>query len=147
MKKMFASALIVFALLAGLPRAFAIGHLILVTKENQASLGVKFTLTALKVSDTAVSVDMEIPKQSKLKDLKKVTMDIGDYKAGVATSPMVLVNLETKPGKDGSIMVSFQLSPEMVDKCSILLGPVEPAPPGSYAVYSVYVKSYVTTKK
>jgi hypothetical protein len=97
MKKMLASGLIVLALLVGLPKAFALSELILVTKANQAKLGVQFTLSAIKVSDTAVMVEMEIPKQSKLKDLKKVTMDIGDYKAGVLTSPMVSASLRRSP--------------------------------------------------
>src|SRR5258708_4400947 len=132
MTKKFALMLTTALLLAGIPRAFALGELMLVTKENQARIGVKFTLSAARVSDTSVAVQMEIPKEGKLKDLKKVTMDIGDYKPGVATSPMVSANLETKPGKNGSLLVSFYLSPEMADKCSILLGPIEPAPPGSY---------------
>ena len=109
--------------------------------------GVEFTLTAERASDTAVVVRMEIPGTGKLKDLKSVTMDIGDYKAGVSASPLLTAALETVPGKKGSVVVTFQLAPELAEKCSIRLGPLFPAEPMAYEYYSVELKGYVTTRK
>ncbi len=140
-------ALIVLMMCASIPHAFAMSELINVTKETQAKLGVAFTLSAVRVSETAVLVRMEIPKQGKLKHLKRVTMDIGTYLPGVGSSPQVSADLATTPGNNGSLMVSFQLSPEMADKCSILLGPLDPAVPMSSEYYSVELKGYVMNSK
>src|SRR5579872_6507095 len=83
-----------------IPPAFAMSELILVTKATQGKLGVDFTLSAVRVSDSAVLIRMEIPKKGKLKDLKRVTMDIGTYVPGVASSPVVSADLETTPGQN-----------------------------------------------
>ncbi len=147
MAKKFVWVLIALMLLARMPQAFALSELITVTKTTQAKLGAKFTLSAVRVSDTAVLVRMEIPKEGKLRDLKRVTMDIGTYSPGVSSSPQVSADLETTPGKNGSLVVTFQLSPELVDKCSIRLGPLAPAIPMSYVYYAVELKGYITVRK
>ena len=134
-------------LMVAIPKAFAMHEVIVVTKATQIKMGVKFTLTAQRVSDTAIIVRMEIPKEGKLKELKRVTLDIGDYKPGAPSSPWVSVDLHTSPGKNGSLIVSFQLSPEMADKCSIDLGPLDPAIPESLVYYSVQFKGYITKRK
>lgn len=147
MTKKFLWLLIVLILFAQIPPAFALSELIAVTKETQAELGVPFTLSAVRVSETAVLVRMEIPRTGKLKDLQRVTLDIGTYPPGVATSPLVSADLATTPGKNGSLVVSFQLSPEMADKCSIRLGPLAPAIPMSSEYYSVELSGFVTDNK
>ena len=121
--------------------------LIAVTKETQAKIGVEFTLTATRVSETAVLVEMEIPRKGKLRNLKDVSLDIGDYHPGVSSSPLLAANLQTTPGKNNSLIVSFQLSPELADKCSIRLGPLEPAVAMSWEYYAVMLKGYVTTRR
>ena len=147
MTKRFICVLITLMVLTCLPRAFAMGELIMITKANQAQKGVEFTLSAVRVSDASVLVNMEIPRKGKLKHLKRVTMDIGIYLPGVSTSPLVSADLETKLGKNDSLVVSFQVSPEMADKCSIRLGPLEPVEPMNYAHYNVELKGYITVRK
>jgi hypothetical protein len=139
--------LIVLMLLAQIPPALALSELIAVTKDTQAKLGVQFTLSAVRVSETVVLVRMQIPKTGKLKDLQRVSLDIGTYPPGALTSPLVSADLATTPGKNGSLIVSFQLSPEMADKCTILLGPLAPALPESYVYCSVELSGYVTDNK
>ena len=133
--------------LAPLPNASAMSELISVTKATQAKVGVRFTLSAVRVSETAVLVRMEIPKEGKLKNIKRISLDIGTYPPGVMTSPQVSADLETTSGKNGALIVSFQLSPEMAEKCSLRLSPLDPAVPMSYEYYSVELKGYVTDRK
>ena len=121
--------------------------LIAVTKETQARLGVEFTLTATRVSETAVIVQMEVPRKGKLRELKEVALDIGDYRPGSSGSPLVSANLQTTPGKNGALVVSFQISPELAEKCSIRLGPLYPAVAMSWEYYAVMLKGYITERK
>jgi hypothetical protein len=147
MANKFVWVLIALMSFADIPHTRAMGTLVTVTKETQAKLGVEFTLSAVRVSDTAVLVRMEIPKTGKLKELQRVTLDIGSDRPGVPASPLVSADLQTAPGKHGSLVVSFQLSPEMANQCSIRLGPLAPAIPMSYEYYSVELKGYVTDNK
>ena len=141
MSKKFVWVMIALMLFARTPHAFALRELISVTRETQASQGVDFTLSAVRVDDTAVIVRMEIPKKGKLINLKTVTMNIGTGR------PLVHADLETTPGKDGSLVVSFQLSPELADKCDIFLGPLAPDIPTTSVYYAVQLKGYVTVRK
>ena len=143
MAKRLIWVLVVLMLLARTPRAFAMSELILVTRDNQAKVGVQFSLSAEQVSETAVIFRMEIPRKGKLKELRRVNLDIGDYKPGVGSSPTVSANLETTEGRGGSLIVSFQLSPQMAEQGSILLGPLTPLTPTT-EYYSVELKSYIT---
>lgn len=127
--------------------ASAEGFLVTVTKETQAKLGVQFDLSAVRASPRSVLVRMEIPRTGKLKELKTVTMDIGDYRPGVASAPTVSAELATKTGKNGAILVAFQLAPEMAEKCSIRLGPLSPAEPEAYLYYAVELKGYITERR
>ena len=118
------------------------GELILVTKQTQAKLGLKYTLTAERVNKEVVMVHVEIPREGKLKELRSVSMTIGQGSG----SPMLHAALQTTPGKNGSWSATFQLSPELADKCSVDLlvpnvGGVE------YVVYAVQLKGYVTARK
>ena len=128
---------------AHMPHAFAMSEGYFVTKATQAEQGLDYTLSAVRASDTAVLVSMEIQKVGKLKDLKRVTMTVG------TGSPIVSADLQTRPGKNGSVVVSFQLSPELADKCSIMLfTPTVPVEPMNYEqFYAVELKSYVTDRK
>ena len=126
-----------FALGSGRP--LVAGTLVEVTKETQAKLGLNFTLVAERVDAEAVLVSLEIPRTGKLKNLRSVKMRIGSGR------PLVSASLQTTPGKNGSWIVSFQLSPELADKCSIdLIGPYEGL---SYYIYAIAVKGYVTARK
>lgn len=148
MKKRLAGLMIAAMMFACIPHAFANSEFISVTKETQAKLGLKFTLSAVRVSETAVLVRMEIPKEGKLKDLKRVTMTIGTGTIGTAGSPLVSATLQTTPGKKNSWVVSFQLSPDLADKCSIdlvVLNPAAALPNESF--YAVELKGYVTDRK
>ena len=122
---------------------FAISEGVSVTKSTQVELGLDFTLSAERVSERAVLVRMEIPKKGKLQNLKKVRMTIGQG------TPLLSCNLETSPGENGSLVVQFQLSPHLADKCSIdLVTAKVPATPRSYeSYYAVELKGYVTGRK
>jgi hypothetical protein len=82
---------------------------------------------------------MEIPRQGKLRDLRSVSMRIGPGR------PVVAATLQTTPGKNGSWVVSFQVSPELADKCSVDL--IVPQSGRTYVVYAVALKGYITDKK
>ena len=126
-------------LCACVQHAFAMGEVVSVTKETQARLGLHFTLVAERVDAEAVLVRMEIPRKGKLKNLRSVNMRIGSGR------PLIDATLQTTPGKEGSWVVSFQLSPDLADKCSVdLIGPYEGL---SYVVYAVELKGYVTVRK
>ena len=124
---------------ACIQHASAMGSLIEVTKETQAKLGLNYTLVADRVDDEAVLVRMEIPRTGKLKTLRSVSMRIGSGR------PLVAATLQTTPGKNGSWVVSFQVSPDLADKCSIDL--IVPSDGLTYEVYAVEVKGYVTARK
>ena len=64
-------------------------------------------------------------------------------------SPIVSADLQTRPGKNGSVVVSFQLSPELAGKCSVMLfTPTTPVEPMNYEqFYSVELKGYITEKE
>jgi hypothetical protein len=126
-------------LCACLPHALAMGSLIEVTKATQAKLGLKYTLVAERVDAEAVLVRMEISRQGKLKNLRSVSMRIGTGR------PQVAATLQTTPGKKDSWIVSFQLSPELADRCFIDL--IVPSDSLSYEVYAVELKGYVTDRK
>jgi hypothetical protein len=141
MVKKIALITTILMLCACIQQAFAMGELIVVTKQTQAKLGLKFTLVAERVDKEAVLVQMEVPREGKLKTLRSVSMRIGSGR------PIVAATLQTTPGKNGSWVVSFQVSPEMADKCSVDL--IVPSEGGGmeYLVYAVEIKGYVTARK
>ena len=125
-------------------RALAMSEIIAVTKETQAKQGLKFTLSAIRVSDTAVLVRIEIPRAGNLKTLKGVNLYIGKGNG----SPFVSAALQTTPDKNGSLIASFQLSPELADKGCIELVTISPTATLSNALYySVVLKGYITISK
>ena len=140
MAKKFVWLVAALLLLARPPQAFAMGSVTTVTKETQSKLGLNYTLIADRADAEAVLVRMEIPRKGKLKTLRSVSMRIG------AGRPRVAATLQTTPGKDGSWVVSFQLSPALAEDCSIdLIVPSQD--PMSYEVYAVELKGYVTDRK
>jgi hypothetical protein len=142
MAKKLVLVTMVLMLCACIQQAFAMGELIVVTKQTQAKLGLKFTLVAERVDKEAVLVQMEVPREGKLKTLRSVSMTIGQGSG----SPMLHAALHTTPGKNGSWSATFQLSPELADKCSVDL--VVPNVGGvEYVVYAVQLKGYVTDRK
>ncbi len=136
MKKRLVGLLVVAAMSACVPRAFALSAGFTVTKATQVEQGLDFTLSAVRASETAVLVRMEIPREGKLKDLKSVKMRIG-------AEPLVWADLQTTAGKDGALVVGFQLAPALADKCSIDL--MTTSLDGVY--YSIELKGYITDKK
>jgi hypothetical protein len=139
MAKRFVWIMMVLMLCACLQQAFAMGDVMLVTKQTQAKLGLNFILTAERVGAEAVLVRMEIPRKGKLKNLRSVSMRIGSGRL------LVSAPLQTSPGKNGSLVVSFKLAPDLADKCSIdLTGPYEGL---SYVIYAVELKGYVKNRK
>jgi hypothetical protein len=140
MAKMFVGVAVLLMLCVCIQPAFALGSVIIVTRETQAKLGLNYTLVADRVDAEAVLVRMEIPRNGKLKDLRSVKMRIGSGR------PLVSATLQTTPGKDGVWVVSFQLTPDLADKCSIdLILPSKDAL--TYEVYGVELKGYVTARK
>lgn len=139
MARKFVWVTIMLIVCAYIPRAFAMGSLQVVTKETQVKLGLNYTLIAERVDAEAVLVHMEIPREGKLKNLRSVSMRIGPGR------PLVAVTLQTTPGKNSSWIVSFQLSPDLADKCSIEL--IDPSSRRTYVVYAVELKGYVTDRK
>ena len=140
MAKILVGVMMALLLLARLPQAFAMGSVTTVTKETQTKLGLNYTLIADRADAEAVLVRMEIPRKGKFKTLRSVSMRIGTGR------PRVAATLQTTPGKDGSWVVSFQLSSALADECSIdLIVPSED--PMSYEVYAVELKGYVTDRK
>jgi len=55
--------MIALLLIVCVPRASAMSEGFFVTKDTQAEMGLHFSLSAVRVSDTAVLVRMEIPKE------------------------------------------------------------------------------------
>ena len=102
-------------------------------------LGLDFTLDAERVDAEAVLVRMEIQRTGKLKNLRSVSMRIGSGR------PLVAATLQTTPGKKGSWVVTFQVSPELADKCSVDL--IVPVAGRTYLVYAVELKGYVKDRK
>lgn len=130
-----------FVLLACIQPALALGVVEIVTKETQAKMGLDFTLTAERLSREAVLVRMEIPNKGNLRNLKGVTLSIG------SGSPEVHAPLRTTSGKDGSLAVSFQLSPELAGRASIGLGPTILSRPTLSHHYAVELRGYITDRK
>jgi len=141
MKKRLMGMMVVVMLCACLRSAFAMGSVTVVTKDNQAELGFDYTLVAERISDKAVLVQMEIFREGKLKDLRSVKLTIGQGEG----TPLLSAPLQTKPGKGGAWLVSFQLSPELADQCSIDL--TVPSAPRTYEIYAAELKGYVTDRK
>lgn len=139
MAKKFVWIMTMFLACACLQVAFALGSVVEVTKQNQAKIGLNFTLTAERVDAEAVLVRMEIPRKGKLQNLRSVSMRIGPGR------PLVSATLQTTPGKNGEWVVTFQVAPEMANKCSVDL--IVPATARSYTVYAVELKGYVTDRK
>jgi hypothetical protein len=136
---------IVIVLLLGLAaiRAAAMGEVVLVTRQNQEKLGLRFTLTAERVSNEAVLVRIEAPRQGKLRGLRLVSMTVG--REG---TPLVHAPLYTTAGKDGAWVATFQLSPELADRCTVdLTTPFDPPSARSYLIYAVELKGYITERK
>jgi len=138
MKKLLAGMMTAAMWCACIQHGLAMGEVTAVTKQTQAELGLTFTLVGDRVDDEAVLVRMEVSKEGKLKRLRSVRMRIGPGR------PLVAATLQTTPGKDGSWVGSFQLCPELADKCCIDL--IVPSDPLSYEVYAVELKGYVTTR-
>lgn len=138
---------IALALLLGiyLPYAFAMGELVIVTKETQAKEGLRFTLNAERVSPEVVLVRIEASKEGKLKNLRSVSMTLGKTKAHENGSPMLSAPLQTSSGKNGSVIATFQLTSDLADKCSVDLTVPETAM--SYTIYAVELKGYVVDRK
>lgn len=130
---------ILLMLCACIQRASAMGEVVSVTKETQLKLGLDFTLDAERVDAEAVLVRMEIQRTGKLKNLRSVSMRIGSGR------PLVAATLQTTPGKKGSWVVTFQVSPELADKCSVDL--IVPVAGRTYLVYAVELKGYVKDRK
>jgi hypothetical protein len=125
-----------------------LGYVIKVTKQTQAKEGLNYTLEARRVSPEAVLVSMEIPREGKLKDVRSVTMSIRPHlpptNGPVSYSPLVSATLQTTESKSGVWSVSFQLSSELADRCSVnLLIPDGPGRRG-YFYYAVEIKEYIT---
>ena len=140
MARKFAWLIVLLLLCASTQQAFALGELISVTKATQAKLGLNYTLVADRVDTEAVLVSMEIPRKGKLKSLRSVSMRIGNGR------PIVAATLQTRPGKDGAWVVSFQVSPELAAKCSVDL--IVPSDGGmEYLVYAVEIQGYITSRK
>ncbi len=138
MSRRFVSTAIMLMLCTCIQSAFALGIVVIVTKETQAKLGLDYKLVAERVDAEAVLVRMEIPRTGKLKDITGVRMRIGPGR------PIVAATLQTTTSKDGVWVVSFQLSPALAEKCSIdLVGPMKDR---SYGVYSIELKGYVTAR-
>ena len=126
---------------ACLQHAFAMGELMVVTKETQAKLGLKYTLVAARVDDEAVLVQIEIPRKGKLKTLRSVSMRIGNGR------PKVAATLQTTTGKNGSWTAAFQVSPDLAESCYIDLVVPSPQSGMEYVVYAVELKGYVKARK
>lgn len=138
MKKKFACAAITLLLCVGLPSAFAMGSLAVVTKATQAKMGLDYTLIADRADAEAVLVRMEIPRKGKLQNIRTVEMRIGEGR------PLVSAPLRTTTEKNGAWIASFQVSSELANHCYIdLTVPKD----GGYEVYAVEVKGYVTDRK
>lgn len=136
-------AAILLMLCACVRPVLAMGLVEIVTKETQVKMGLDFTLTAERASPTAVLVRMEIPDKGNLRNLQQVALYIG---TGTG-SPQIYAPLQTTAGKDGARMVSFQLSPELADRCSIALGPTVLSRPTLSHHYYVQLKGYLTDRK
>ena len=119
---------------------FAMGHLVRVTKDTQAKEGLQYTLTAELVNEKVVLVQIEVPNAGKLKELRSVSMTIGLGNG----SPELHAQLHTWPGKNGSVVASFQLSSELAKRCSVDL---QDSSTPTYVVYAVELKGYVTERK
>ncbi|MCX6381886.1 MAG: hypothetical protein NT023_20820 [Armatimonadetes bacterium] len=126
---------------ACLQHAFAMGELMIVTKETQAKLGLKYTLVADRVDDEAVLVSIEIPRKGKLKTLRSVSMRIGNGR------PKVSAVLQTTAGKSGAWTAAFQVSPDLAESCYIDLIVPSPQSGMEYVVYAVELKGYVKARK
>lgn len=124
-----------------------LGFIISVTKQTQAREGLRYTLEARRVSPEVVMVTMEIPREGKLKDVRSATMSIRPNlppsSGPVSYSPLVSALLQTTEDKKGVWTVSFQLAPELAERCSVDLliprGPVR-----DYFYYAVELKGYIT---
>lgn len=147
MTRKFTWVTVLLLLCVCVQQAFAEGALIRVTKENQARLGLRYTLSAERVSPEVVLVQMEIPREGKLKKLRGVSMSIGKTKALDNGSPILAAPLQTRPGKDGAWVVSFQLASDLADRCSVDLNVPEDASGVSYEIYGVEIKGYITDRK
>ena len=122
-----------------------LGGLVPVTKATQAKEGLIFTLTAERVSPEVVMVQMEIPREGKLKALRSVGMSLGKTKAFESGSPALSAQLQTTTGPNNSWVAHFQLTPELADRCTVDLN--VPSGPMWYVIYAVEVKGYITDRK
>ncbi len=145
MARKFAWITVLLMVCACIRFAFAMGEVVIVTKETQAKLGLNFSLEAERVSKEVVLVRVEVPREGKLKALRSVGMSIGKTKAFENGSPMLSAQLQTTPGKNGSWVATFQLAPELADKCSVDLN--VPESDRTYTIYAVELKGYVTDRK
>lgn len=145
MSRKFVCLTVLLLFCASLKIAFAMGEVIIVTKATQAKQGLKYTLTAERVSKDVVLVHMEIPREGKLKDFRSVSISIGKQKPLENGSPLLSAPLQTRTGEGGSRTVSFQLASDLADRCSIdVYMPYEAL---SYDVYAIELKGYVTDRK
>jgi hypothetical protein len=123
-----------------------LGFIISVTKQTQAKEGLNYSLTARRVSPEVVMVTMEIPREGKLKDVRRATMSIRPNlppsNGPVSYSPLVSAPLQTTEDKKGVWTVSFQLASELAERCSVDL--LMPEGPRGYFHYAVELKGYIT---
>ncbi len=123
--------------------AKAMSEGVTVTNQTQAEFDLHYTLTAERVSDNAVLVHMEIPRQGKLKELLSAALEIG---AGNG-SPDLHADLMVREGAHGARELTFQLNPALARKGSIMLTvPDARAFLSSTSFFSVELSGYITQR-
>ena len=120
----------------------ALGVFTVVTKETQAKEGLVYTLSAVRVSNEVVMVELEIPNEGKLRDIKRVALELG----GGNGSPELYVPLNTASEKKDTWAVSFQLSPAFANKASLWLGPTLLSRPTLSHHYALQLSTYLTER-
>jgi hypothetical protein len=122
-------------------RAIEVGNL--VTKGTQGTMGLEFTVSAVRESDEAVVVALRVPKKGILKDLQKVRLTVHEGKRLLLTVP-----LEIREESGSSVRTSFQLVPELADKATIdLYTEVSKDGPAFARFYSVRLNEYIQDKR
>ena len=121
----------------------ALGVFTVVTRETQEKEGLVYTLSAVRVSPDVVMVNLEIPNQGKLRDIKRIGLQIG----GGNGSPELYASLNTTSDKKDTWAVSFQLSPALANKTDLWLGPTLLSRPMLSHHYAVQLKGYIMERK
>ena len=115
-----------------------------VTKATQAQQELNYTLTAVR-EEKAVIVNLRIPREGKLKNVLAVRLQVlnPDGKHFDVWSPLEMRQ------EDGATAVSFQIAPELAERCSISVV-TERNPPGRSAyerAWDIELKGYITERK